>query len=181
MINALNAFEISILRSLYALVGCPVLDVVLKYLTYLGEGGAVWIAITLVLLFIPKTRRAGLCSALAMIMCLVVGNLMLKPFFARPRPFQFDNTITLLIAEPTEFSFPSGHSMNGFAAAVSMRLYHRRGGNAAVVLAAVIAFSRLYFMVHYPTDVLVGIAIGCIAAVLSRRIIEYAGEKRRAQ
>lgn len=181
MTAAINTFEICILKSLYSIVGCSVLDTVLKYITYLGEAGIFWIAATLVLLVRPKTRRAGLCSAVAMILCLLVGNMMLKPFFARLRPFQFDSTISILIAPPTEYSFPSGHSMNGFAAAMSIRLYHRRLGNAAIVLAAIIAFSRLYFLVHYPSDVLVGTAIGCAAAFIARAALEQIYAKREAR
>ena len=177
---ALNTAEIAVLRRIHELLGCAVLDRVLGALTHLGDGGAFWIALCVLMLIFRRTRRAGLCMACAMLMCLLCGNLILKPLIARPRPFVFDNTITLIISPPGEFSFPSGHSMNGFAAALSLRLYHRRAENAALILAGIIAFSRLYLMVHYPTDVLCGAAVGCIAALLSHKLLSYiSGRKGR--
>ena len=76
----------------------------------------------------------------------------------------------LLVAAPKDYSFPSGHSAASFAAAVSIFVMHKKEGAAALILACLIAFSRLYLFVHFPTDVLAGIAVGFICAFLAAKI-----------
>ncbi|MBO5763262.1 MAG: phosphatase PAP2 family protein, partial [Lentisphaeria bacterium] len=66
-------------------------------------------------------------------------------------------TIELLVKSPSSFSFPSGHTFAGFASAVTVFLNHKKEGAAAIVLASLIAFSRMYIFVHFPTDILGGI------------------------
>jgi len=179
---AMNVYEIGLLKALYRAVGCGPLDRLFAVVTRLGNGGAVWIALTVLLLLFPKTRRIALAMALAMALCLLFGNFVLKPLIARPRPYQVDPAISLRIPPPIEFSFPSGHSMNGFAAALSLRLRCRAAGRTALCLAALIAFSRLYFLVHYPTDVLCGAALGCAAALAADRIVAaLAARKERVR
>ena len=104
---------------------------------------------------------------LTMLVCLIFGNGVIKNLVARPRPFQaFDGEIVLLIPPPGEYSFPSGHTLHSFAAAVTIFLHNKKAGAAALLLAALIAFSRLYFFVHFPTDVLAGMVLGTLAALL---------------
>ena len=97
-------------------------------------------------------------------------NLVLKPLAARPRPCWIDEQVKLLVAAPKDYSFPSGHSAASFAAAVSIFVMHKKEGAAALILACLIAFSRLYLFVHFPTDVLAGIAVGFICAFLAAKI-----------
>jgi undecaprenyl-diphosphatase len=93
---------------------------------------------------------------------------------ARDRPFWIDQSVTLLVKPPTDYSFPAGHSAASFAAAVSFVQYNRKWGSAAIVLATLIAISRLYLFIHFPTDVLVGILVGIICGLLSGIIIREA-------
>jgi len=178
--NALNLAEIGLLKALQGLIGCAPLDRLFGILTTLGEGGALWIALALVLLIIPRTRHIGCSMVLAMALCYLGGNLVLKNLIARPRPFQVDPSIRLVIPPPREYSFPSGHTMNGFAAASALWHERRRAGALALALAALIAFTRLYFCVHYPTDVLGGIVIGCASGRLFSRIVNAFAERRAA-
>ena len=112
-----------------------------------------------------KYRKCGLQVAVAMLLTFIVGNLILKNMIHRDRPCWIDPSITLLVKSPSDFSFPSGHSMNGFTASVSILLCDKKLGIAAVILAAAIAFSRLYNFVHFPTDVIAGIVIGIVSAL----------------
>ena len=91
---------------------------VMRLFTTIGESGLVWIAIAIVLTCIPKTRKCGLTMMIAMAITYLVGNLFLKNVIARPRPCAVDNSVILKIPFPSEYSFPSGHSSNGFAGAV---------------------------------------------------------------
>ena len=108
--------------------------------------------------------------AIALILDLILCNLVLKPLAARPRPCWIDEQVKLLVAAPKDYSFPPGHSAASFAAAVSIFVMHKKEGAAALILACLIAFSRLYLFVHFPTDVLAGIAVGFICAFLAAKI-----------
>lgn len=135
----------------------------------LGNGGMIWILIALVLLFFKKTRRCGLLMLLSMAVCFITGNLCIKNMVQRPRPCQIDTAVRLLIPMPGEYSFPSGHTLHGFTAATIIFLHNKKAGIAALLLAAVIAFSRMYLFVHFPTDILGGIILGVAAAVIVYR------------
>ena len=140
-------------------------DLVFPIITRLGDAGFIWILIGLVLLCHPKTRCCGWTVLISILLAYVTGELLIKNIVQRPRPFTVEN-VELLIAAPSGFSFPSGHSGSSFAAAVSLFLYRRKLGSAAIVLAALIAFSRMYLFVHYPTDVLCGSLLGFASALL---------------
>lgn len=136
------------------------LDFLLPVITAFGNAGIGWILLTLVLLCIPKYRKCGLASAIALILMLLINNIILKPWIARIRPYDVMQGIELLIAAPTDFSFPSGHTAASFASASAILSLNRKLGISALILAFLIAFSRLYLYVHYPTDVLGGMLIG---------------------
>ncbi|MBD5460086.1 MAG: phosphatase PAP2 family protein [Lachnospiraceae bacterium] len=142
------------------------LDPIMIFVTTLGEGGIIWCALALVLLFFPKTRRCGKLMVAVMMFSFLLGNLILKNIIARGRPFTVDTTVSLLIKEPGEYSFPSGHTLNGFSAATMLFLHYRGPGIAAFVLAGIIAFSRMYLFVHYPTDILGGLILGVVDALV---------------
>ena len=132
----------------------PVLDALAVFLNYAGEHGEIWIAFTLLLLLFRRTRKAGCAMATALVLYLVAGDCILKPLFARPRPCDVNTAITILVKRPHGHSFPSGHTASAFAAAFALWLQNRKLGVPALVLAAFIAFTRLYLYVHFPTDVL---------------------------
>ena len=145
---------------------------VMKFFTTIGEYGLVWIVIAIVLACIPRTRKCGLTMMIAMAVTYLVGNLFLKNVIARLRPCAVDTSVTLKIPFPSEYSFPSGHSSNGFAGAVTIFCYYRKAGILSLIMAALIAFSRLYFFVHYPTDILGGIALGTLDALLAVYLVK---------
>lgn len=152
---------------LYALqnIHNPVLDKIMIVLSTIGDAGLLWIGVAILLICMKKYRKCGLQVAVAMLLTFIVGNLILKNMIHRDRPCWIDPSITLLVKLPSDFSFPSGHSMNGFTASVSILLCDKKLGIPAVILAAAIAFSRLYNFVHFPTDVIAGIVIGIVSAL----------------
>lgn len=149
-----------------------VLDFFFSTITHLGDGGIFWIILCVIMLCTKKYRKCGVLFALSMLCCFIIGNVTLKNLVARPRPCWVNTDITLLIRNPKDYSFPSGHSMVGFAGALSVWYANKKWGIAALVLAAVIAFSRMYLFVHYPTDVLLGTLIGLAVTFL----VHKAGE-----
>ncbi len=145
----------------------PFFDAFFSKLTLLGEAGIFWILVAALLLLFPKTRRCGGTMAIALLLIFLLGNCLLKPWLARPRPFSLYPELVLLIAPPTDFSFPSGHTYASIASAVVLLKYFPRWGIGAMILALLIAFSRLYLQVHFFTDILGGILLGLLAATIA--------------
>jgi undecaprenyl-diphosphatase len=146
-------------------------------ITSLGNTGIFWILLAVVFLCFRKTRKIGITMGIALIFGLIFGNLLLKPLTARIRPYDFDPSIVLLIPPEHEFSFPSGHTLASFEGAVSVFLYRKKWGIPALILAALIAFSRLYLMVHYPIDIIVGLILGSLFAWTAYKITAWISVK----
>ncbi len=180
-------FDLPILDWMAANLKCAFLDFLMPLITVLGDAGIFWIAVAVVLLFIPKQRKAGLSMGIALLIGLVVCNMILKPWVGRIRPYDyqlihFGKTIELLIATPHDFSFPSGHTIASFEAAVALTVHNRKLGIPALILAVLIAFSRMYLYVHYPTDVLASIILGTgiafLGCFLAKKIFVLVQAKR---
>ncbi len=163
--------EFSILYFLQSL-HTPWLDVLMKEITSLGDHGIFWILTGVILLCFKNTRIIGLCVILSLAVGFLVGNTFLKNVIARERPCWIDSSVPLLIHNPRDYSFPSGHTLASFEGAVSIWLYNRKWGTAALILAALIGFSRMYLFVHFPTDVLGGLILGVLIAFLVHSIVE---------
>lgn len=175
MFEALNNFEIPILDAIQSL-RCGFLDAVLPIITAFADHGIGWIIVAVLLIIFPKTRKTGLMSGVALLIGLVVVNMTMKPLFARIRPYEVNEAIkALLLVEPlADFSFPSGHTLASFEVATVLMMRDRKMGIPALVLAVIIAFSRLYLYVHYPTDVIVGVLLGILFGVLGVLIVDKA-------
>ena len=179
MTNLLNtlavSFDLPILDWIQANIQCPFLDKIMPLITVLGDGGAFWIACAVVMILLKKYRKAGCSAGLALIFGLLICNIFLKPTVERIRPYDFQEQmgimINLLIEKEHSFSFPSGHTIASFEAATAILLRHRKLGTAAMILAILIAFSRMYLYVHYPTDVIVSVFLGIGLALLASWIV----------
>ena len=157
----------------------PFLDKVMTGLSFLGNAGWCWIALTAVMLIGRKTRTGGMAMAWALAVGFLIGNVWLKNWVARPRPCWLDPSVSLLVAVPADYSFPSGHTLIGTAAGASLFLWNRKAGIWALILAALIGFSRLYLFVHFPTDVLAGGCLGFFIALAVHRGMEKADSRKR--
>lgn len=166
MNNAILNFDFSLLDSISGLK-TEYLDKIMVFFTLLGENGFLWIALSIVLVCFQRTRKIGICVALALVLDFLLVNITIKPLVSRARPFALKDDIELLINAPKDFSFPSGHTAASFAAAVSVFLFNKKWGSVLLVVSAIIAFSRLYLYVHYPTDVFGGIICGCLVAAIA--------------
>ena len=170
----------------------PIADTLMVLMTRLGDMGLIWLVISLVLLAIPKTRKLGIYLVLALIINSIIANLILKPLIARVRPFDVNKLIKLLISRPRDYSFPSGHTSAGFTIVFALffsKTKRLEGSNdkflmgdarlskiidilfvICLVFASLIAFSRLYLYVHYPTDVLGGIGVGLLSSYFAYKL-----------
>lgn len=140
-------------------------DTVWTVISMLGNGGALWIVTAVVLLFFRKTRRAGAAMLVALLIGLLVGNVLIKEWVMRPRPFVTHADLTALLDPGDQWSFPSAHTLSGFAAATALWFFHRKSSILAYLAASLIAFSRLYASVHYPTDILAGVLLGILCGL----------------
>ena len=169
----------------------PVLDKFMLFITKLGDIGFIWLFISVVLIAISlcleykckngetnykkydglKLKYMGLMIIIAIAIEVFTVNVCLKNLIDRQRPFMVDESIKLLITASGS-SFPSGHTGASFAAAVSIFICNKKAGVAALVLASLIGFSRMYLFVHFPTDILGGIVVGSICAVVAKFIMD---------
>ena len=174
--NTALSFDLPILDWIQANMTSPVMDKIMPIITMLGDEGIFWIAWAVLLLLFPKTRKIGLGMGFAMIIGLLVCNVTLKPLIARIRPYdlkeQMGIVIPLLTERMHDFSFPSGHTIASFEGAVVLLKNSKKMGIPAMVIAILIAFSRLYLYVHYPTDVLCSVVLGTIFAFIGNAIAQ---------
>ena len=172
------SFDLPILEWIQANLQSGFMDFIMPIITVFGDAGIFWMVCAALLAIFPKTRRMGLGMGIAMAIGLVVCNMTLKPLVGRIRPYDFIEKVLhqdlsqyieggkLLIHEHSDFSFPSGHTIASFEAAVVMLKNSKKMGIPAMILAVLISFSRLYLYVHYPTDVIASVILGTIFALI---------------
>lgn len=160
----------------------PLGDVLMPFITKLGDMGMIWILLAIILVIIPKTRKSGAILTAALCVDFVLCNGILKHLLRRIRPCDINSSIQLLIARPADSSFPSGHTAAAFAAVTALDAAGEgKLWKPALLLAVFIAFSRLYLYVHYPTDILGGIIVGGAAGYIGSWIVNWSEKVRKNQ
>lgn len=174
--------ERAILLFIQEAIRNPLLTPFFTAVTWLGNHGMVWIVITAVLLSLKKTRKVGCMMLLSLLYVLVVNNMLLKNLVSRIRPYEVFEELVPLIAKPSDASFPSGHAACAFASAgILYRNLPKRFAIPAVILAFLIAFSRLYLGVHYFSDVLCGMLIGIALSYAAEAVVRHVICGRKVQ
>ena len=141
-------------------------DTVWTVISMLGNGGALWIVTAVVLLFFRKTRRAGAAMLVALLIGLLVGNVLIKEWVMRPRPFVTHADLTALLDPGISGLSPRRIRCPALRQRTALWFFHRKSSILAYLAASLIAFSRLYASVHYPTDILAGVLLGICAGWL---------------
>ena len=172
----MTQIDFSILYWIQDHIVCAALTPVMKLFTTLGNGGILWIIIGILLLFFKKTRSIGIAALLSLALVAILNNEIIKAIVQRPMPFTYVD-IELLITAPGGYSFPSGHTSSSFAAATAVFLKNKKLGAVLLVCAALLGFSRMYFFVHFPSDVFVGMIEGILTAVAVTLLLDYAKKK----
>lgn len=169
----MQTLEFAVLDWIRSHLRCDFLDAVLPFVTRLCDHGEIWILLVLVLLAIRRTRRQGTALACGLILDLLSCNLLLKPLVGRIRPSALRPELALLVEPPLDASFPSGHTAASFAAVFALKAAGSPLWRPALALALMIAFSRLYLYVHWPSDVLGGVLVGVLAGFLGTKLAEH--------
>ena len=160
--------DFSILIWIQENIRCAFLDVVLPFITRLCNNGEIWILIGVVLLFFKKYRKFGVFVLVGMLLGSLIGNEILKPIIARPRPCHiYEMLPEMLVDIPKSYSFPSGHTTSSVISATVLIMANKKFSFFAVPLAFLIAFSRMYLFVHFPTDILGGIVLGVLIGLFT--------------
>ena len=161
---------------LYDLAG-GVLTPFMELVSLLGKGGIFLIFLSLVLILSKKTRRYGTAMILGLLIGALFVNLFLKVVIARPRPYTDVNSIFYQLWPimgqhvESDMSFPSGHTNAAFATMVPLFLLgNKRVSWLALVFGILMGLSRIYLVVHFPSDVLGGMITGTIAGLLGTLI-----------
>lgn len=171
MIEQIQRIDDTVLDFIYLHARSDMLDLIMPVISKAGNLGMIWIITGFILLCIKKQRTTGIIILTALIISAVFGDLIIKNIFARPRPFSHDPDILLLIPEPRDHSFPSGHTVSSFASAAALFMVNIYAGVFGIIAACMISFSRIYLYVHYPSDIIAGILLGSMSFYASRKSV----------
>ncbi len=155
----------------------PVLNKIELFITTLGDNGILWILITLLMLIFCKKKKGATTAVFALGFSVLICNLILKNAVARPRPCWISDMYEQLVEIPDDFSFPSGHTSAAFSFTFAILPYYKKQGIAALVLSILIALSRLYLFVHWPTDVLFGVLLGIADGLVAYILVNFISKK----
>ena len=175
MTDFITQIDFNILNAIQSIRN-PFLDTIMPLITFLGSGGIVWAVTALIMLCFKKSRKTGIIIIVSLLLGLFLSTMGLK------RPYNTEEALltveNLLIGAPSgRFSFPSGHAISSFSAATVILLYSKKLGIPAIILAALICFTRLYLYVHFPSDVICGALFGILLAFLSNFLVNKIWEK----
>ncbi len=174
MVTFIQNLDIFILDLIHKTISNSFMDKIMIFITSIGNLGLIWIGISLILLLNKKYRKVGVLCIAALLLDTILVDLLIKNIVQRGRPFTAIEGINLLVKAPKSFSFPSGHTAASFAIATVIWKELKIFRIPVLILASLIAFSRLYLYVHYPSDILLGI----LAGVISANIVIYIYKKK---
>lgn len=166
VLRRINIFDDYILITIKKYMQNKYFDKLMPIVTAMGNLGIIWIIMAVILILNKPYRLIGNIVILTLIMSTIIGEGIVKHIVRRIRPCNCQNNISLLISKPISYSFPSGHTLSSFAVAEVLSVYFSQYKLLFIGIAFLIALSRLYLCVHYPTDVIAGILIGILCSKL---------------
>lgn len=170
--NLIHTIDTNILYWIQDNIHNSFLDIGMSFITTIGDVGAIWILIGILLLFTRKFRTIGILTLSVLLLNAILGEGILKNLIARPRPFNILEGLDIIVRKPSSYSFPSGHTSSAFAAALMLGHYFKKYRWYIYIFAGLTAFSRIYLLVHYPSDVFGGILLGTVSYLIVKFIYE---------
>lgn len=174
----INFIDIKTLEIIKEYFSSPIMDSIMVLITNLGDRGLIWIIISIILLISKKYKKIGITMIVALLLTSIAGEGIIKNIIQRPRVFNSLMDIELIIKAPSSYSFPSGHTASSFAAATVLGYYIKKYKYVFYFCAFLVAFSRLYLWVHYPSDIVGGIILGILGGYIAIIIINNSIIKR---
>lgn len=171
-IGRLCALELKNLDRLHDVLYSPLMDKAMVIITSTGNLGLIWFIVASIMLLVDSRSADFYSFLLALILCVIIGNIIIKNIVKRSRPF-FHKEYKLLIKRPWDYSFPSGHALSSFAAATVLYIINPVVGVFAIIYAILIALSRLYLRVHFFTDVFCSVVLGIAFGILATYIYAH--------
>lgn len=181
-----SGFDASVTAAVHKLyeIGGGFFTPLMEFISLLGHDGLFLIALSILLMLIPRTRRFGTAMLMGAAIGALMTNLCIKVWVARPRPYADENGFFYPLWQmmgmhmESDKSFPSGHTTAAFATMVPLfALGRKRVSWLALVFAFMMGISRIYLVVHYPSDVLGGMIVGSLAGIISLLICRRLPEK----
>ncbi len=166
IIDFLKSLDWAILHWIQDNLRMEILDKIMPVFSFLGNGGLVWIVLAVILLIPRRTRRTAILVLIGLAAAGLIGTNLIKEFVARPRPCWLDDSVVMLIKVPQDYSFPSGHTVCGVVSCFLINRTNKVIGFFSVILMLLIAFSRMYLYVHFPSDILAGLVFGIIVGAI---------------
>lgn len=166
--NFITKIDISILNLIQNLKS-PLMDKIMTTITAFGNMGIFWILLIIIFLTTKEYKKMAKYMIICLLVNIIIVNLIIKPAVGRQRPFEIVEGIKLLILKPQDPSFPSGHSAISFCMLTTILFFSKSKtiNIMAALLAILIAFSRLYLYVHFPSDVFCGIIFGVLSSLIT--------------
>lgn len=159
---------------------CGFMDWLMSTVSLLCTADIIWFVLAAVLIYRKDTRKVGVTLLLALIISIIICNGILKPTVERIRPYD-EFGVSLIVPASSEFSFPSGHT-TGVTVVTAVLLKHfRKWGYLMSIFAVMVMFSRMYLFMHYPTDILGGIAVGIVSVILAHVIMSYLDRRKEGR
>lgn len=185
MMSFINSFDLAAAEFAAAIAkNCGFLTTPLKIITLSGTAGAIFIVAAAMLIIFKKTRTMGIKAGGALLIGFIFTNLLLKNVIARPRPYAdvtsrfYEIWQSAGSLKESGFSFPSGHTTAATAFGVSLFIsLNKKYSWAFLFIPLVMGFTRIYFCVHYASDVLGGVVVGMTAAILSQSVYGFIAKK----
>ena len=181
MFNFIQNIDISVIEKIYRFqhnLNSELFNRIMIFFTNLGDHGTIWIVTALILLLNKKYRKTGVLAFVSLAICSLAVNIILKPLIQRPRPFTEIANIILLIKTPKDYSFPSGHTAASFVMVCVFFRHIKKYFIPVFVTGILIAFSRMYLSVHYPSDILAGLIIGTFSGLAGEKAVNRFTQKR---
>lgn len=167
MIEIFKKVDNTILRWINVKFRNKTFDKIMPIITSAGNLGIIWIVISVLLITKKDYRVLGQTILIALVITTIIGEGVIKNIVKRKRPFYGNDDKELLISRPITYSFPSGHTASSFAVATVFIKTDNAASLEIMLLACLIAFSRIYLGVHYPSDVIGGGIIGTLCGLIT--------------